>query len=135
MKCAFSWTFYSLETICSLISDKLFQLQTKTFGMSRDYWKFLQQPYEYYCYNSVKPINVSHNTESKHASTWTMIDNSKLQYGHIFPDTTEKNGCRHSQHNIAQCSIECLFFICIRKFQMYDETKADIFIWVIDKTC
>lgn len=55
--------------------------------MSRDYHKFLEQPYEYYCYNSVKPINVSHNTESKHTSAWTMIDHTKLQYVHLFPDT------------------------------------------------
>lgn len=103
MKCAFSWTFYSLETICSLISDKLFQLQTKTFGMSRDYWKFLEQLYEHNGHNSVKPIDVSHNIESKYASAWTMIDNSKLQYGHVFPRTIETNSCGHSQHNIAQC--------------------------------
>lgn len=37
MKRVFSWTFYSLETICSLISGKVLQLQTKTSGMSRDY--------------------------------------------------------------------------------------------------
>lgn len=112
---------------CSLISDKLFQLQTKTFGMSRDYCKFLEQPYEHHHYNSVKPINVSHTTESKHASARTMIDHYKLQYGHKFPDTTETNGCGHLQHNTAPCRIEWLFLICIRKFHMYD-AKADIFI-------
>lgn len=104
--------------------------QTKTFGMSRDHWRFLEQPYEHYCYKPAKPINVSHNVESKHPSAWTMTDHSKLQYGHIFPDTTDTNGCGHSQHNTAQCGIECFFLICLRKFQMYDETKADIFIWV-----
>lgn len=28
MKCAFSWNFCSLEAICSLISNELFELQT-----------------------------------------------------------------------------------------------------------
>lgn len=57
-----------------------------------------------------------------------MNGNSKLQYGLKFPDITETNGCGHSQQNIAQGRTECLFLICIRIFQMYDETKADIFI-------
>lgn len=125
-----SWTFYSLEKICSFISWKLFQLQTKTFGMSRDYWKSWEQLYEHYCYNSVKSMNVSHNIESKHAAVWTMDGNSKLQYGLKFPDITETNGYGHSEQNNGQCRTECLFLICIRRFQMYDETKADIFIWM-----
>lgn len=68
-----------------------------------------KQLYEYYCYNSVKSINVSHNIESKHAPVWTMNDNSKLQYGLKFPDITETNCCGHSQLNIAKGRTECLF--------------------------
>lgn len=136
---SFSWNSYSLEAICSLISDKLFQLQTTTFGMSRDYWKSLEQPYEHYCYNSVKPFNVSHNTESKYTLERALIDHSKLQYGRIFPDTTEISGCGHLQRSITPCRIECLFLICINFTRrnskcMMRQEQTYLCEWV-DKTC
>lgn len=80
---------------------KIISASDKNIWNVKGLLKSWEQLYEHYCYNSVKSINVSHNIESKHASVWTMNDNSKLQYVLTFPDITETNGCGHSQQNIA----------------------------------
>lgn len=56
----------------------------RTFGMSRDYWKFLEQPYERCFYKSVKPINVSHNAESKYTLVRIKMDHSSCNMAIYF---------------------------------------------------